>query len=189
MEALPCAPLLTGSPVPSSCHRQRSQSSLPVLEQGPLAVSSTGCARAPCVSSQVIPYGYLDCIVARGGRQSTASTQKQHPFGCCFCVVSGGYLSFRALRTWSLRVGPGGPSFSFLCLSISPSLLRPLDAVGPDVSQAKNARCASWLELGPGRYIVIKDQRRTPCVCMVFFFGIRRLPIFPGRLQPSIVGV
>jgi len=26
---------------------------LPVLEQGPLAVSSTGCARAPCVSSQV----------------------------------------------------------------------------------------------------------------------------------------
>ena len=53
VERLPHTPLLTGSPVPSSCHRQRSQSSLPVLEQGPLAVSSTGCARAPCVSSQV----------------------------------------------------------------------------------------------------------------------------------------
>ena len=25
--------------------------------------------------------------------------------------------------------------------------------------------------------------------CMVFFFGIRRLPIFPGRHQPSIFGV
>jgi len=24
---------------------------------------------------------------------------------------------------------------------------------------------------------------------MVFFFGIRRLPIFPGRHQPSIFGV
>ena len=107
VERLPHTPLLTGSPVPSSCHRQRSQSSLPVLEQGPLAVSSTGCARAPCVSSQVIPYGYLDCIVARGGRQSTASTQKQHPFGCCFCVVSGGYLSFRAVSSQVLSAYKG----------------------------------------------------------------------------------
>ena len=32
---------------------------------------------------------------------------------------------------------------------------------------------------------ILKNTMR----CMVFFFGIRRLPIFPGRHQPSIFGV
>ena len=82
-----------------------------------------------------------------------------------------------------------GHSRASLCLSRGPSLYHPPDALGPPVSQAKYAPCASCPEVGPGRYIVIKDQRKTPCICMVFFFGIRRLPIFPGRLQPSIVGV
>ena len=31
--------------------------------------------------------------------------------------------------------------------------------------------------------------KRTPCFNRVFFLGIRQLPIFPGRRQPSIVGV
>ena len=29
----------------------------------------------------------------------------------------------------------------------------------------------------------IKDQRKTPCICMVFLCGIRRLPIFPTQFR------
>ena len=72
-----------------------------------LPASRTAGGRLHPISSQAIPYGYLDCIVARGGRQSTASTQKQHPFGCCFCVVSGGYLSFRAVSSQVLSAYKG----------------------------------------------------------------------------------
>ena len=67
-----------------------------------------------------------------------------------------------------------------LCLSRGPSLYLPPAALEPNVSQAKYALRASCPEVSPGRCIVIKDQRKTPCICMVFFFGIRRLPIFPA---------
>ena len=76
-----------------------------------------------------------------------------------------------------------GHSRASLCLSRGPSLYHPPDALGPPVSQAKYAPCASCPEVGPGRYIVIKDQRKTPCICMVFFFGIGWLPIFPTQFR------
>ena len=35
-----------------------------------------------------------------------------------------------------------------------------------------------------------EDNKKTaPCDMALSFVGSRRLPIFPGRLQPSIVGV
>ena len=108
---------------------------------------------------------------------------------CLQLAVSGGCLSFRAPGTWLFCVAAGAAAWNFLCLSSSDSLYPALQALIVAVSQAKYALGASWPELGPGRYIIIKGQRKTPCFCMAFFFGIRRLPIFPGRLQPSIVGV
>jgi len=68
------------------------------------------------------------------------------------------YLS-HSIPQWSLRVAAGAAAFSFLCLSVGFSLYLPLAALTVAVSQAKYALRASWLELGPGRYIVIKDQR------------------------------
>ena len=51
-----------------------------------------------------------------------------------------------------------GHSRASLCLSRGPSLYHPPDALGPPVSQAKYAPCASWPEVDPGRYIVIKAK-------------------------------
>ena len=64
-------------------------------------------------------------------------------------VVSGGYLSFRALRTWSLRVAAGAAAFSSLCLSSSGSLHPALQALTVAVSQAKAFNALS--EARPGK--------------------------------------
>ena len=39
------------------------------------------------------------------------------------------------------------------------------------------SRTSPWIQMG------IKDQRKTPCICMVFFFGIGWLPIFPTQFR------
>ena len=115
-ERLPRTPLLIGCSPPCIPHRGRSAPSH-------LQPSNTLRVSRPVRGPE--------------GRETLEAQKARRTAVRLVFVVSGGYLSFRPLRTWSLCVGPGGPSFSSLCLSISPSLLRPLDAVGPDVSQAK----------------------------------------------------
>ena len=107
VERLPHTPLLTGSPVPSSCHRQRSQSSLPVLEQLRFAASATGSGRLHPISSQVIPCGYLDSIVARRERWTLEAQKARRTVVRLAFVVSGGYLSFRAVSSQVLSAYKG----------------------------------------------------------------------------------
>ena len=76
-------------------------------------------------------------------------------------------------------------SFSSLCLSSSDSLLRPPGALIVAVSPAKRKRKA---ELDSGNSNAVYETKETDG-CQSLLFGIRRLPIFPGRHQPSIFGV
>ena len=159
----------------------------------------------------VVSGGYLSFRLCTHGRCTLPQERRCAPMETQFAIVVyrrrwNGFLILLcslALLFPSPATG-SGHSRASLYLSSSGSLHLPLAALTVAVpfwllpkvtakeqtlSQAKYALRASWLEVGPGRYIVIKDQRKTPCFCMVSFFGIRRLPIFPGRLQPSIVGV
>ena len=74
-------------------------------------------------------------------------------------------------------------SFSSLCLSSSDSLLRPPDALTVDPITSP------WLFDLARKIPTHQRPKKNTMRCMVFFFGIRRLPIFPGRHQPSIFGV
>ena len=80
-----------------------------------------------------------------------------------------------------------GHSRASLCLSSSGSLHLPPAALTVAVSQAKAFHALS--EARPGKIHCHQRPKKNTMLCMVSFFGIRRLPIFPGRLQPSIVGV
>ena len=101
------------------------------------------------IISQVIPCGYLDSIVARKERWTLEAQKTRRTVVRLVFVVSGGYLSFRALRTWSLRVAAGAAAFSSLCLSSSGSLHLPLAALTVAVSQAKAFHALS--KARPGR--------------------------------------
>ena len=79
----------------------------------------------------------------------------------------------------------GAASFSSLCLSSSDSLLRPPGALIVAVSPAKRKRKP---ELDSGNSNAVYETKETDG-CQSLLFGIRRLPIFPGRHQPSIFGV
>ena len=72
-----------------------------------LPASATGGGRLHPISSQAIPCGYLDGLVARRDRKTLEAQKTRRTIVRLAFVVSGGYLSFRALRTWALRVGPG----------------------------------------------------------------------------------
>jgi len=107
VERLPHTPLLTGSPVPSSCHRQRSQSSLPVLEQLRFAASATGSAHRRCVSSQV----RTACVMAgvRPGKihrhqRPKINTMLLH--GIFLWYPAATYLS-HSIPQWSCHVAAG----------------------------------------------------------------------------------
>ena len=114
-----------------------------------LPASRTAGGRLHPISSQVIPCGYLDCIVARGGRWTQEAQKTRRTVVRLAFVVSGGYLSFRALRTWSLRVAAGAAALHSLAHWMFASLHLPLAALTVAVSQAKAFHALS--KARPGR--------------------------------------
>ena len=56
--------------------------------------------------------------------------------------------------------------------------------------RGKKCRAGKGVVRGHARGGHAEDNKETaPCDMALSFVGSRRLPIFPGRLQPSIVGV
>ena len=102
-----------------------------------LPASATAGGRLHPITSQVIPYGYLDGLVARRDRKTQEAQKTRRTVVRLAFVVSGGYLSFRALRTWSSCVARGSAAWDSLCLSSSDSLYPALQALTVAVSQAK----------------------------------------------------
>ena len=101
----------------------------------------------------------------------------------CF-VVSGGYLFSRPrLPQCGKVVQRRRRSSNSLPYWISCSLHRPPDALTVDPITSP------WLFDLARKIHTHQRPKKNTMRCMVFFFGIRRLPIFPGRHQPSIFGV
>ena len=111
--------------------------------------AATGGGRLHPITSRVMPCGYLDGLVARRDRKTLEAQKTRRTIVRLAFVVSGGYLSFRALRTWSRCVADGAAALRSLCLSRGPSLYHPPDALGPPVSQAKAFH--AFPEARPGR--------------------------------------
>ena len=78
---------------------------LPVLEQLRFAASATGSAHRRCVSSQGV--SRLVHSQARKDTLSSKTKEKHHAFAWCLSLVSGGYLSFRAVSSQVLSAYKG----------------------------------------------------------------------------------
>ena len=102
----------------------------------------------------------------------------------CSSLVSGGYLFSRPrLLQCGKVVQRRRRSSNSLPYWISCSLHRPPDALTVDPITSP------WLFDLARKIPTHQRPKKNTMRCMVFFFGIRRLPIFPGRHQPSIFGV
>ena len=98
-------------------------------------------------------------------------------------MVSGGYLFSRPrLPQCGKVVQRRRRSSNSLPYWISCSLHRPPDALTVDPITSP------WLFDLARKIPTHQRPKKNTMRCMVFFFGIRRLPIFPGRHQPSIFG-
>ena len=104
---------------------------------------------------------------------------------CRSCLfLSGGYLFSRpGLPQCGMVVQRRLRSSNSLPYWISCSLHRPPDALTVDPITSP------WLFDLARKIPTHQRPKKNTMRCMVFFFGIRRLPIFPGRHQPSIFGV
>ena len=101
-----------------------------------------------------------------------------------WCLVSGGYLFSRPrLPQCGKVVQRRRRSSNSLPYWISCSLHRPPGALTVDPITSP------WLFDLARKIPTHQRPKKNTMRCMVFFFGIRRLPIFPGRHQPSIFGV
>ena len=101
-----------------------------------------------------------------------------------FCLVSGGYLFSRPrLPQCGKVVQRRRRSSNSLPYWISCSLHRPPDALTVEPITSP------WLFDLARKIPTHQRPKKNTMQRMVFFFGIRRLPIFPGRHQPSIFGV
>ena len=92
-----------------------------------------------------------------------------------FCLVSGGYLFSRPrLPQCGMVVQRRRRSSNSLPYWISCSLHRPPDALTVDPITSP------WLFDLARKISTRQRSKKNTMRCMVFFFGIRRLPIFPG---------
>ena len=98
------------------------------------------------------------------------------------CLVSGYLFSRPRLPQCGKVVQRRLRSSNSLPYWISCSLHRPPDALTVDPITSP------WLFDLARKIPTHQRPKKNTMRCMVFFFGIRRLPIFPGRHQPSIFG-
>ena len=101
----------------------------------------------------------------------------------CSSLVSGYLFSRPRLPQCGKVVQRRRRSSNSLPYWISCSLHRPPDALTVDPITSP------WLFDLARKIHTHQRPKKNTMQRMVFFFGIRRLPIFPGRHQPSIFGV
>ena len=134
--------------------------------------------------SQSIPSPALGCLTWPEIYLLIKDQRKTPCAAWCSSSVSGGYLFSRPrLPQCGKVVQRRRRSSNSLPYWISCSLHRPPDALTVDPITSP------WLFDLARKIPTHQRPKKNTMQRMVFFFGIRRLPIFPGRHQPSIFGV